>query len=91
MGGTGKSLKEVKLGALRAPAVGAASMAQPGRKLGKLGSSGSGDSRFQHSSPFQSAKPEKAKKQCKIKFINQDRAIELHREDGSIEIHKLTK
>ena len=34
---------------------------------------------------------EKTSVRCKVRFVNNDKAVELTREDGNVEFHKLAK
>ena len=98
MGGTGKSAREIKLQPLEA--------AQPSDR-DRTGSRGSrhlppekGGQAQRLQNPRSSQGDSKTKSQtahseashrCKVRFVNADKAVELVREDGTVEFHRLTR
>ena len=80
LGGAGKSTKEIKLNPLKqgreAATIQKVSKRQPGSARSHL------DKHKAQKGDFM---------KCKVRFVNNDKAIELTREDGAVEFHKLHK
>ena len=92
MGGSGKSSKEIKLKPLGAESTDFAEK-QPINPSGgtqnqkrsiKMMTSGKA------MQPLDGQNKNSSSAKCKVRFVNNGKAVELTREDGSVEFHKLT-